>query len=82
MHWWSACLQDGISYNMLCSTVTHVLLEVMFYLSICIIGGHVLLFEMSYWGTCFTGGYILQDDLLYRGTPLILRTSLTGWYVL
>ena len=30
MYWWSACLQDGISYNMLCFTERHVLLEVMF----------------------------------------------------
>ena len=24
MYWWSACLQDGISYNMLCFTESHV----------------------------------------------------------
>ena len=30
MYWWNACLQDGISYNMLCFTERHVLLEVMF----------------------------------------------------
>ena len=30
MYWWSACLQDGISYNMLYFTERHVLLEVMF----------------------------------------------------
>ena len=77
MYWWRACLQDGISYNMLCFTERHVLLEVMFYLRVTIIGGHVLLFEMSYWGTCFSGGHILQDDLLYRGTPY-MRTGLTG----
>ena len=71
MFWWSACLQDGISYNMLHFTERKVLLEIMIYLRICILGGHVLLFEMSYCGTCFTRGYILQDDLLYRGTPLI-----------
>ena len=50
------CLQDGISYNMLCFTERHVL-------RVGIIGGYVLLLEMSYWGTCFTGGHILQDDL-------------------
>ena len=71
MYWWSACLEDGICYNMLCFTERYVLLEVMFYLRVGIIGGHVLLFEMSYWGTCFTGGHILHDDLLYRGTHLI-----------
>ena len=81
MYWWSACLQNGISYNMLCFTERHVLLEVMFYLWVYIIGVHVLLFEMSYWSTCFAGGHILQDDLLYRGTPL-MRTGLTGGYVL
>ena len=50
MYWWSACLQDGLSYDMLCFTERHVLLEVMFYLGVCIIGRHVWLFEMSYWG--------------------------------
>ena len=67
MYWCSACLQDGISYNMLCFTERYVLLEVMFYLRVCSTRGHVLLFEMSCWG--FTRGHILQDDLLYRGTP-------------
>ena len=71
MYWWSACLQDGISYNMLCFTKRPVLQEVMFYFRVDIVGGHVLLFELSYWGTCFTGGHILQDDWLYRGTHLI-----------
>ena len=74
-------MQDGISYNMLHFTETHVLVEVMFYLRVCTIGRHVLLFEMSYWGTCFTEGHILKDELLYRGTPY-MRTSLTGRYVL
>ena len=77
----SACFQDGISYNMLCFTERHVLLEVMFYLRVCNIGGHVLLLEMSYWGTCFTGRHILWDDLLHTGTPY-MRKSLTGGYVL
>ena len=52
MYWWTACLQDGTSYNMLCFTERHVLLEVMFYLRVGIIGGHVMLFKMSYWCTC------------------------------
>ena len=66
MYQWSACLQDSISYNMLCFTKKYpVLMEVMFYLKLCIIKGYVLLFEMSYCGTCFRGGCILQDDLLY-----------------
>ncbi len=30
MYWWSACLQDGISYNILRFTERYVLLEVMF----------------------------------------------------
>ena len=33
-YWWNACLQDGISYNLLCFPERHVLLEVMFYLGI------------------------------------------------
>ena len=69
MYWWSACLQDGISYNMLCFTERR-LTGGRVYLRVGIIEGYVLLFEMSYWGTCFTGGHILQDDLLYRGTHL------------
>ena len=63
MYWWSACLQDGISYNMLYfteSTGGHV------YLRVGIIGGHVLLLEMSYWGMvvmsfmriCVMGGHV------------------------
>ena len=58
--WWSASLQDGISYNMLCFTGDHV------YLRVGIIGGHVLLLEMSYWGMvvmsflriCIMGGHV------------------------
>ena len=47
MYWWSACLQDGISYYMLsfterCLTEGHVLLEVMYYMRACLTGGHVL----------------------------------------
>ena len=80
MYWWSACLQDGISYKMLCFTDT------------CLTGGHVLLEGMYhrracfavrdvFWGTCFTRGHISQDDLLYKGTPY-KRTGLIGGYVL
>ena len=43
------------SYNMLCFTGKHFLLDDMFYLRVCIIGGNVLQFEMSYWSICFTG---------------------------
>ena len=68
--WWSACLQDGISYNMFCFTGKHFLLEEMFYLRVYFIGEHVLQLEMSYWGTCFIGGHILSDDLSYMRTPL------------
>ena len=46
MYWWSACLQDGISY--MCFVVRHVLLEGMFFLRVCIIKGHVLQSKMSY----------------------------------
>ena len=48
MYWLSACLEDGISYNLFCFTERYILLEVMFYLRVGIIGGHVLLFKMSY----------------------------------
>ena len=48
MHWWSACPQDGISYNMLYLFGRHVLLEDMFFLRVCIIGGYVLQFKKSY----------------------------------
>ncbi len=60
MYWWSACLQDGISYNMLCFTERHVLLEVMFYLRVGIIGGHVLLLR------CLTVVHVLQEGIPYR----------------
>ena len=82
MYWWSECLEDGISYNMLSITERYILLEVMFYFWVCIIGGHVLLFERPYWDTCFTGGHILHDDLLYRGDTTYMRTGLTGGHVL
>ena len=77
MYWWSTCLQDGISYKMLCFTERHVLLEVMSYLRVGIIGGHVLLFKMSYWCTC------LQEGISYRifvvqGDTSYMRTGLTG----
>ena len=55
MYWWSACLQDGISYNLLCFIERYVLVGVMFYFRVYIIGGHVLLFEMSHWGTGLEG---------------------------
>ena len=58
MYWRSACLQDGISYNMLCFTERYALLEVMFYLRVCIIGGHVLLFKMFY------GVRVLQEGVI------------------
>ena len=51
---------DGISYNMMCFTGRHVLLENMFYLRACIIGGHVLLFEMSNWR------HVLQECISCR----------------
>ena len=70
MCWWTACLQDGISYDMLCFIGRHFLLDNLFHLSVCIIGGHVLQFVMSYWNTHFTGVHILQDDLSNRRAPL------------
>ena len=48
MCWWSACFQDGISYNMLCFIGRHFLMNDLFQLIVCIIGGHVLQFVMSY----------------------------------
>ena len=64
------------SYNVMCFTVRHVLLEDMFYLKICIIRGHALQFKIPSWSTYFTGGHILQDDLSYRRT----RHMRTGFY--
>ena len=52
IYWWSACLQDGISYNMLCFT-ERCLTGGHVYLRVGIVGGHVLLLEMSYWGMVF-----------------------------
>ena len=44
MCWWSSCLQDGISCNVLCFIGNNFLLDDIFCLMICIIGGHVLQF--------------------------------------
>ena len=73
MYWWSACLQDGISYNILCFAGRHVLLEGMFFLRVCIIGGHDLQFEMSYilLEVCLIGSQVLHEGMFYRWTCLV-----------
>ena len=67
MYWCNACLQDGISYNMLCFTGRHVLLEIMFFLRVCIIGGHVLLFDLTInWRICLIGSHVRHKGMSYR----------------
>ena len=62
---WSACLQDGISYNMLCFTRRHVLMEDMFLLRVCYSGTHVVVVVLSFMilhvrvGHCVVGGHVL-----------------------
>ena len=43
LYWWSACLQDGISYNMLCFAGSN-------FFS----GGHVFIEGMYYRRACFS----------------------------
>ena len=53
MHWWGACIQDGISFNMLCFTGTHDLLENVPFLRVCVIVN-----------TCSSGGLVSLVNML------------------
>ena len=58
MYWRNACLQDGISYNMLCFTERHVT------------GGHVLLEGRYYRRACIAVGDVSLGYMFYRRTYL------------
>ena len=77
----SACLQDGITYRMMCFTGGHVLYEDRFYLRMsfrraCLTGRHVLQEYMFYRIAYLTGECVLQEDESYW------RVCLTGGHVL
>ena len=57
--WWSACLQDGISYNIFCFVERYFLLDDIFYL------GYVLKEGISCSLRHLTGVHILHKGISY-----------------
>ena len=55
MSYWSTCLQEDISFRIICLTGGHLLYEEWFYWRVCLIGSHV---DMRAY---LTGGHVLHE---------------------